>query len=239
MMRENLRSAFESKVWGKGRPDVPRSGRGSTLEYTRNLRLALPRIFAQYDVTSFLDAPCGDWFWMQHVDLTGLTYIGGDISKEVVDANIAKFAKPGVTFLHLDITSDPLPTADLMLCRDCMMHLKHPMRWAFFENFAASDCRYMLTTVDHVLRNKRVAANGQFRRFNPMMPPFNFAPALELIPETADSLPEDVLQNRVAAVDQRSVGLWSKDQVAEALSNRTKARTDAEDVSDAEDAADE
>ena len=219
-MRDNLRSAFESKVWGKGRNGIPRSGAGSTLRMTQPLRDALPRIFEQYQIKSFLDAPCGDWFWMQHVDLSGLTYIGGDISKEVVDANIAQFSKPGVTFQHLDITGDTLPSADLMLCRDCLMHLRNPLRWAFFENFAASDSRYLLTTAHHVLRNVRVPENGKFRHFNPMAAPFNLPQALELIPETSETLPDDVLQNRAAAGKQRSVGLWSKDQIIAALANR-------------------
>ena len=234
-MRDNLRSAFESKVWGKGRDDIPRSGRGSTLAITQTLRDALPRIFEQYQVKSFLDAPCGDWFWMQHVDLSGLTYIGGDISKEVVDANTAQFSKPGVTFQHLDITADKLPPADLMLCRDCLMHLRHRLRWAFFENFAASDCRYLLTTVHHVLRNVRVPENGNFRRFNPMVAPFNLPQPLEYISESAEALPDDVLQNRVPAGKQRSVGLWSRDQIIEALANRKAKKAGAAVEADADD----
>jgi len=189
---------------------------------THNLRMALPRIFEHYGVRTFLDAPCGDWFWMQHVDLTGLDYIGADISKEVVDANIAQFSRAGVSFLHLDITSDKLPDADLMLCRDCLMHLRHPMRWAFLENFVASGCRYLLTTVHHVRQNEQLPINGDFRRFNPMVAPFKLPSALEMIPETADTLPDEVLQGRVAARDHRSVGLWSRDQIVEALSGRQK-----------------
>lgn len=226
-MRDNLRSAFETKSWAGKKDAAPRSGPGSTLDQTAQLRAALPRIFQTYGVKTFLDAPCGDWFWMQHVDLAGVDYIGGDISKEVIDANAAQFTKPGVQFVHLDITSDPLPAADIMLCRDCMMHLKHWLRWKFFENFVASECRYLMTTVHHVLENRAVVNNGGFKRFNPAAMPFNFPPALELIPETAETLPEDILHNRVAAPEHRSIGIWSREQVAQALANRpTEANPD-------------
>ena len=221
-MRDNLRAAFETMSWA-GKKGSPRSGPGSTLAWTKQLRQALPRVFDQYGVKTFLDAPCGDWFWMQHVDLSALTYIGGDISSEVVAANAARFAKPDVSFLHLDITSDPLPAADMMLCRDCLMHLKTWLRWKFFENFAASDCKYLMTTVHHVLENQNVKANGGYKSFNPAVAPFSFTPALELIPESAETLPADILENRVAAPDHQSIGIWSKAQVTDALSRRTAA----------------
>jgi len=222
-MRKNLRNVFEEKSWAGRNRSTPRSGPGSTLEQTRQLRAALPRVFDQYGVKTFLDAPCGDWFWMQHVDLSGLTYIGGDISKEVIDANAAEFTSPGVSFLHLDITSDPLPAADMIMCRDCLMHLKNWLRWAFFANFVASDAKYLMTTVHHVLDNKAVVNNGGFKRFNPAAPPFNFAPALELIPETAATLDAYILENRIAAPEHRSVGIWSKQQVFDALTRRAAA----------------
>ena len=229
-MRRNLRNAFEEKSWAGKKGSAPRSGPGSTLAQTQQLRDALPRIFDQYGVRTFLDAPCGDWFWMQHVDLSGITYVGGDISKDVIDANAAEFTRPGVSFLHLDITSDPLPSADMILCRDCMMHLKDWLRWAFFENFVASDAKYLMTTVHHVLENKTVVNNGGFKRFNPVAPPFNFAPALELIPETAAALDADILENRTAAPEHRSIGIWSKQQVVDAIARKTAAEKEQTDA---------
>ena len=219
-MRKKLRAAFENKTWGDANVGRPRSGSGSSLEMTARLRANLPRIFDQYNIKTFLDAPCGDWFWMQHVDLTGINYIGGDISSEVVAENVIKFHRPELHFMHLDITGDPLPKADLMMCRDCLMHLKPRLKWRFLENFVTSETPYLMTTVHHVLMNRVVKANGEFRRFNPMVAPFNFAPPLELIPETAEMLDADILENRLNAPEHRSVGIWSRDQVIAAISNR-------------------
>ena len=216
-MRENLRAVFENKSWASVRKNAPRSGPGSSLENTATLRAALPRLFAQYDVRSFFDAPCGDWFWMRQVDLTGIDYTGADISKALIDENTAQFGRDGVRFLHLDITSDPLPKSDLLLCRDCLFHLKFWLRWQFFENFARSDSRYLLLTMHHVPTNERVHGNGGFKPFNPTVAPFNLPEPLELIPEHSDPVP-------------RSVGLWTREQVAEAVANRDRSDPESAEV---------
>lgn len=229
-MREELRVAFEKKTWEGPNKERPRSGGGSSMQMTARLRANFPRIFEKYGVKTFLDAPCGDWFWMQHVDLSGISYIGGDISDEVVAANQARFSRPGARFLHLDITSDPLPAADLMMCRDCLMHLKTSMKWSFLQNFAVSNIPYLLTTVHHVLLNRVVKENGNFRRFNPMIAPFFFGPPLEMIPETADTLDADILENREAAPDHRSVAIWSREQVLAVLASRGARKGEASDA---------
>ena len=57
-----------------------RSGRGSTLAYTKPLRRSLAKSLRRLNATVFLDAPCGDFNWMRHVELPdGTSYIGGDI----------------------------------------------------------------------------------------------------------------------------------------------------------------
>lgn len=179
---------------------------------TERLRAALPGLFGRYRVKTLIDAPCGDWFWMQAVDLTGITYIGGDISAGLIADNQARFAGPGVEFRHLDITSDPLPAGDLFLCRDCLFHLKFWLRWKFFENFVASANRNLLLTMHHVTENQLVLANGGFKRFNPTAAPFNLPAPLEIIRETPDDTPKG---------EHRSLGLWSREQVAEALARRS------------------
>lgn len=211
-MRDNLRSVFETKSWA-AIGGAPRSGPGSDMAATARLRAALPGVFNRYGVKTLFDAPCGDWFWMQHVDLTGITYIGADISGELIAENQSRFRAPNLGFRHLDITSDPLPQADLMLCRDCMFHLKFWLRWKVLENFVASNSRYLMLTMHHVAVNSPVKVNGGFQRFNPTMPPFNLPAPLEIIHETAD-------QFDGADWDHRSLGIWSRDQIIDALSRR-------------------
>jgi len=210
-MRDNLRSVFETKSWAGKSCAHPRSGPGSDMATTERLRAALPGLFARHQVKTLIDAPCGDWFWMQAVDLSGITYIGGDISGALIADNQARFARPGVEFRHLDITSDPLPSGDLFLCRDCLFHLKFWLRWKFFENFVASENRLLLLTMHHVTENQPVLANGGFKRFNPTLAPFNLPAPVEIITETPDGTPP---------AEARSLGLWSREQIADALARR-------------------
>lgn len=218
-MRDSVRSVFENKSWA-GRRNGPRSGPGSTLAATAALRAALPRIFVEYKVGTFLDAPCGDWTWMQQVDLNGIHYIGGDISTEVVTEVKDMHAAPGREFIHLDITSDALPKVDLMMCRDCLFHLKWWLRWAFFENFVESEIPYLMTTMDYVPRNPRLQRNGDFKKFNPCAAPFNFPDPIESVSETGEiNLSPDFLETPEGR-KQRSLGIWSRDQVIDALERR-------------------
>jgi len=211
-MRRRVQKAFEQRDWSVG-GKWPVSGRGSTLENTERLRRALPGIFERYGVTTFVDAPCGDWYWMQHVDLSGITYIGADISSNIVEANRETHAAPNRTFLHLDITSDPLPQGDLFLCRDCLFHLKTWLRWEFFRNFARSGNRYLLTTVVQTPENRNLRNNAKFAAFNPMLPPYSFPDPLEIIPETADDLTLEQMQETKEGYRHRASYLWSREQV--------------------------
>jgi len=218
-VRGRLQTVFAGKSWaGDGR--APRSGRGSSLEKTARLRAALPGIFARYGVTRFVDAPCGDWTWMPETDISGVEYLGADIVPELVAANAAAHSRDGVRFEVLDITSSPLPPSDLFMCRDCLFHLKFWLRWAFFENFAASDGKYLMTTVDHVHRNRRLRRNGDFYRFDPRLAPFNLPEPLELVPENHETIPPDHAADPARSKKYRSMGIWSIDQIRAAVAAR-------------------
>ena len=214
MVREALKTVFEAKTWA-GRGNAPRSGHGSSLAATERLRAALPGVFDRYEVKTFLDAPCGDWTWMQAVDLGGIDYMGADIAESLIRANRSAYARPGVRFEVLDVTQSPLPAADILMCRECLFHLKFWLRWAFFENVAASRIPYLMTSICHVDENRNVKANGGFQWFNPCAAPFNLPEPLETIPENYDSLPATGDRKKY-----RSMGVWSRAQIQEALDRR-------------------
>jgi hypothetical protein len=45
------------------------SGNGSELIQTEQIINELPVLLKKYNITSMLDIPCGDFNWMQHVNL--------------------------------------------------------------------------------------------------------------------------------------------------------------------------
>ncbi|MGH9418958.1 MAG: glycosyltransferase, partial [Thermoanaerobaculia bacterium] len=123
-----------------------RSGVGSNLEQTEIVRRDLPGILREFGVRSMIDAPCGDFFWMQHVDLGIDRYVGVDIVEELIARDREQYAREGREFLRLDIIEDPLPGADLIFCRDCLVHLDFAQAHRALENFKRSGAQYLLTT---------------------------------------------------------------------------------------------
>lgn len=214
-MKKELKDTFESKHWTVEGEDFPRSGPGSRLSTTEQIRDALPGLFQQLNIKRFIDAPCGDWNWMQTVDLSGIDYLGFDISGEVIDSNIAQFSGEGVSFAVLDITSDPLPDGDLMMVRDCLFHLQFKHRWDFFRNFLETQTPYLLTTSYFNLANDDLPRNGAYRRFNMTAPPFNFPEPSFSVLETDAPKPDDF--KAWARTHHRRMGLWHRDQIASAL----------------------
>lgn len=114
-----FRAYYERRLWDS---DESASGPGSTLVATENVRRELPRLLADLGAHSVLDMPCGDFAWMQHVDLGGIQYIGADLVPAIINANLASFTRD---FRVLDLLRDPLPKADVVLCRDCLNHLSN------------------------------------------------------------------------------------------------------------------
>src|SRR5436190_12979436 len=98
------------------------SGRGSTLARTEVIRQELPNVLESVGAKSLLDAPCGDFNWMRYVDLGEIEYIGADVVPELITRNRQTFERDGRSFFVLDVTSDPLPEVDVIMCRDCLMH---------------------------------------------------------------------------------------------------------------------
>lgn len=154
------------------------SGRGSELKQTEKIRKELPKIFEKYDCTSILDAPCGDFNWMRHViKQTNVIYCGGDIVDDLVEANILQYGDTRTKFIKLDICNDPLPSADIMVCRDCLFHLSYSDIVAFLENFAKSNIPLLLVTTHKnqgdFFKNKDIRT-GDFRMIDLFSQPFGF-----------------------------------------------------------------
>ncbi len=221
-MVSDLQDVFEKKTWAQEDKDKPRSGPGSTLVRTRRLRRALPGLFRDYKVKTFLDAACGDWNWMSAVDLTGVKYIGSDISKELIEEVKEKHAGKDRRFMHLDAASGKLPKCDMIMVRECLIHLTDPVRWAVIANVYAAKIPYLLLTVDLVDENIPLEEDGQHRNFNPMMAPFNFPDPVHHISESsADLSMDDLTPAGVGPWKRRRVmALWSHEQLGEVLKGR-------------------
>ena len=154
------------------------SGLGSELKNTANIEKEIVNIINKYEIKSILDAPCGDFNWVKNVLNEDLSYIGGDIVQEIIDNNIQKFKGDNLDFINLDITNENFPDSDLMICRDCLIHLSFKSIKLFFENFRKSKINYLLLTTYKLKdRNKEIdnldIPDGEYREIDLTRPPFS------------------------------------------------------------------
>lgn len=178
-LREKFERIYATNLWSD--PET-RSGVGSSLDSTRVLRAELPDALRELDVKVLLDAPCGDFAWMQHVDLSGIEYIGGDIVPTIVAEDHRRYGSPTRRFIELDLTRDALPDADLLLCRDCLVHLSFANIRAVLANVARSQIRYVLMTSFPGRGDNRDVQDGDWRTLDFEAPPFSFpAPVLTIV----------------------------------------------------------
>lgn len=164
-----------------------KSGPGSTLEATRMIRAALPGIFQRHGIKSMTDIPCGDFHWMQQVNLDGIDYLGLDIVEQLIADNNRRYGASHIRFDIWDVMKNPPPAADLIICRDCLFHYTTPLASKGLRNLIAAGARYLLTsTFPPITVNRELFATGWFRPINLQLPPFNLPPPLELIMEEPD-----------------------------------------------------
>lgn len=176
-MKDVFASIYEHRRWGGSES---RSGPGSSLRQTEAIRRAIPELVRRYRVTTLLDVPCGDWNWMSQVDLD-CQYVGGDIVDTIIRANRARY--PGVDFRVMDLT-ESVPAADLVLSRDCLVHL--PFEWVHraISVLRASGSGFVLMTHFPLIgENADLGTIGDWRPLNFRLPPFNLPPPLEVVEE--------------------------------------------------------
>lgn len=179
--RQRFTRIYRSNYW---EGSESRSGVGSTAEMTTSIRERLPDLLHRYEVTSVLDAGCGDFNWMSRVDLKGVDYVGVEIVVDLVEENRRRHGTEGRRFECLDVVHDLLPRCDLVLCRDVLYHLSHRDILAAIANFSRSGATYLLTTTyPETTRNVDIVT-GAFHRLNLQLPPFSFPPPLETLEDS-------------------------------------------------------
>ena len=166
-----------TNLWGA---DGSVSGLGSELDSTARLRVQLPTLLRELRVRTLLDVPCGDFHWLSRVDLPVEHYIGADIVEEVVRSNRDKY---GREFVRLDLCVDALPKVDLVLCRDCLVHLSNANIRRAVANLKASGPEWLLTT--HFLECAKNAdiEDGDWRMINFELAPFGWPAPIRVLVE--------------------------------------------------------
>jgi len=188
-----FREIYLNRRWG----GEPSSGPGASLEQTKVIRKELPKLISEFSIETMLDIPCGDFQWMRHVDLSTCHYIGADVLPELVYANSQQY---GHDFRVLDITRDPLPQVNMILCRDCLVHFPFEHIRRAIDNIRRSGSRYLLTTTFSARDQNTDGELGKWRTLNLQLPPMSFPQPLNLINENCTEYEGNY--------SDKSLGLW-------------------------------
>lgn len=146
MTEQLFTEIYNTNAWGS-KESV--SGPTSSLERTTELRVSLLSLFGDLEVKSIVDIGCGDWNWMQYVDLTDISYLGVDIVQPLVADLQTKYTKPNINFQKMNVLVDPAETADLWIARDfCSLYTPKEIQ-QFFQKFLESQSKFLaITTIE-------------------------------------------------------------------------------------------
>jgi SAM-dependent methyltransferase len=202
-VQDDVRAVFtryyETNHWGGSES---RSGRGSSKDRGLFLASRLPVFLRSLGVKSILDVPCGDLNWMADFPLGGIRYIGADVVPELIEDNLSSFQHIGA-FYCVDACHDPLPHADLIFCRDMIIHLPNELIGRFIRNVARSSAEWLICTrFLGPIGPRDVNADieiGEFRAVDLCEPPFGLPAPLAMFPEFFHKW--------------KTLGLWRVDEV--------------------------
>lgn len=199
---------YRENYWGNS---DSRSGAGSDLTQTAEIRARLPELIKKFSVNSMLDIPCGDWHWMKEVQLN-INYTGADIVPDIINMNAKQYGNDKRRFLVLDMTKDALPKVDLVFSRDVLVHMSFDDAYAALQHISASGATYLLTTTFTDREENFDIITGLWRPLNLTVAPFNFPEPLALINEKCTE--------GDGSWGDKCLGLWNTEDLRAAL-NRT------------------
>ena len=197
-MNSELQQLFTKFYNPRDQESEPMRG-SSSIEGTKKIRDELWPLFERHGICSMFDAGCNDCAWAQAIDAR-IIYSGGDISAEIIAEAHRK--SPNLNVKVFDVTTDPIPTVDVLFSRDVAIHLSNADKLRMLHNWLDSSVPWLLTTTD-LAHQKNLEIEYDVNGFpwagiNWQLPPWNF-------PEPRDCIIE---QN----YSSRRLALWHRDQ---------------------------
>jgi len=196
---------FLKKTWTANLKNIPVSGVGSGLDQTITARNVIEIALQNNRISSIVDIGCGDFTWMREMDLGEVKYTGIDIVEELIKENRTLYSSPQKTFLSLDICTDKIPSADLIICRDCLVHLSLSEIQMALKNIRESGSMYFLATTFTGISENNDIVTGLWRPINLELPPFNFPKAISYAMEDG----QDSITDKI----NKQLGFWKLEGV--------------------------
>ena len=177
-MNPLIKQAF-TRIYSEGswRCGDTNDGTGSTVEFAASIMAQLPPLLRRWGVTSMLDAGCGEFTWLRHCDLSGITYVGGDVIADKIQKLRCSF--PQHQWIEFDVTEDPFPLVDVWMSRDTLIHLTNSSIIAALRNFIKSGITYALLSHTDWHANGDIQNFGEINHINWYAEPWLIDPALD------------------------------------------------------------
>ncbi|MFJ4190357.1 hypothetical protein [Kitasatospora sp. NPDC089509] len=166
------------------------------------------RHLGKFGTQSLADAGCGDVNWIRHVDGFDRldAYLGLDVVPDLVQLNQERHGTERISFRQADLSRDDIPAADLVIARDCLVHLTHHEVLAFLDRVVASGSTYLLTTTYVGLTENRDTTDTHWRPLNLQVAPFH-------LPEPVEHFDADFADSG-RHHPSNGLGLWAIDQLS-------------------------
>jgi len=179
-MEATFARIYQRNAWGNSESV---SGPGSTMARGADFIDELIGLLKSLDTHVLLDAGCGDFHWARPVADAVDHYIGLDVVPDLIVRHQRANTKPGCRFVCGDLTHDALPQADVILCRDCLVHFSFHDIVQALRNFQRSGSRYLLTTTFIERSANDNISTGAWQPLNLQAVPFGFPPPLAVVDE--------------------------------------------------------
>lgn len=176
-LENTFTNIYTNNVWSMGQNDS-KSGLGSTLMFTENIRKELVKIIADKKISKMLDTSCGDWFWMKLIQNDLCEYTGIDIVNEIIQKNNTNFSNDKTKFINCDFLSyiKTLPDKyyDLVFCRHTLEHLPSEYNIEVL-NECKRVSKYLLVTGYNIIdiKNTELINNMIYRPINIELTPYS------------------------------------------------------------------
>jgi SAM-dependent methyltransferase len=179
LLTNTFNRIYAEGTWGRDVAGKGTSGTGSTLEITRDYRAYIEAFMKTHRITSIVDAGCGDWGFSSAIDWGNASYLGIDISSDVIGAVRNKYERGRISFRVGNI-ADELPAADLLISKDVLQHLSNTLVQNFIRNnLKQGKYKWVILTNDRGSGNHDIESGG-YRAIDLAAPPFDVKGLVDL-----------------------------------------------------------
>jgi len=206
-VQEKFTAIHASNHWREGDGESV-SGSGSEISQTGVLITHLALFMNMAGIKTVVDWPCGDMNYQLPIVMMAEKYIGIDIVPDLITKNTEKFKEhTNASFEVGDIINDEIPECDLLIIRDCFVHLPVDMVFKAMANIMKSKVRYVgiTTFVDRDGESEDDTVNWRkpefWRPINMMAEPYE-------LPCPWYMIVENCTEGEFCEYYDKSLGIW-------------------------------